>query len=421
MKSFWNANENYGKVFLIASSLVVGLVILLLFKVYGYDETWKLWRVPVGQPQFLDFRLIPGSAESFREGFEPTQKNPGDPDKRIFNYPAFWRLFFYTGITQNDTVWIVLVMLVLFFASVFLFPQDITILDSLGMLLVIFSPAAMLLYERGNVDLIVFVLCVMVVLATDYSPFITSVLLIFAAIVKLFPFFGITVLLKESKSKFIWLFLSCLGTLVAYLYVTSKSVAASWNLTMRGDEISYGANVLFLQYSQYFSDLLGVSSTAPLLKHGPIILAFVLIMVAGVIGIIQRESLASSSARNLAAFRMGASIYVGTFLLGNNWDYRLAFLILVMPQILQWSRYTDKPYSFAVRAVSVLVLISCWHFVVWFAPSFRAVKESLFVIDEIANWMLVIGFSYLLSASMPDWVKKQFLFLFPNKNPAQVM
>jgi len=68
----------------------------------------------------------------------------------------------------------------------------------------------------------------------------------------------------------------------------------------------------------------------------------------------------------------------------------------------------------------VLVLISCWHFVVWFAPSFRAVKESLFVIDEIANWMLVIGFSYLLSASMPDWVKEQFLFLFPNKNPAQV-
>ena len=91
---FWNANEKYGKIFLITSSLVVGLVILLLFKVYGYDETWKLWRVPVQHPQFADFRLIPGSAESYREGFEPTQRNPGDPHNRIFNYPAFWRLFF---------------------------------------------------------------------------------------------------------------------------------------------------------------------------------------------------------------------------------------------------------------------------------------------------------------------------------------
>jgi hypothetical protein len=48
--SFQDANKKYGKVFLVVSSLVIGLVILLLFKVYGYDETWKLWRVPVEHP-----------------------------------------------------------------------------------------------------------------------------------------------------------------------------------------------------------------------------------------------------------------------------------------------------------------------------------------------------------------------------------
>ena len=419
--SFRDASEKYGKVFLITSSLVVGLVILLLFKVYGYDETWKLWRVPVQHPQFADFRLIPGSAESYREGFEPTQRNPRDPHNRIFNYPAFWRLFFHTNITQDDTVWIVMVMLVLFFVSVFLFPQNITILDSIGMLFVIFSPAAMLLYERGNVDLIVFFLCALTVLSIDYSPFITTALLIFAMVVKLYPLFGVTVLLKESKSRFIGLFLGCFGVLGIYLYETIKSFKASWGLTMRGAEISYGANVLFLRYSQYFSDLLDVSPTSPLLKYGPIILAFVLIMAAGVIGITRREALASSSARNLAAFRMGASIYVGTFLLGNNWDYRLAFLILVMPQILQWAKHTDRSYSFAARTVLALVLISCWHFVVWFAPSLMNVKELLFGIDELANWMLVAGFSYLLSASMPDWMKEQFMFFLPGKTPARAV
>jgi hypothetical protein len=206
-----------------------------------------------------------------------------------------------------------------------------------------------------------------------------------------------------------------------YLYATFESFKASWDLTMRGAEISYGANVLFLRYSQYFSNLLDVSSTAPLLKYGPIILAFVLIMAAGVIGTIQRESLTSSSARNLAAFRMGASIYVGTFLLGNNWDYRLAFLILVMPQILQWSKHTDRSYSFAARTALALVLVSCWHFIAWFAPSLANVKEWLFGIDEFANWMLVAGFSYLLSASVPDWLKAQFQFLFPKKKPVQVI
>lgn len=417
--SFRALNEKYGHVFLITASLVIGLVILLFFKAYGYDETWKLWRVPVQHPQFADFRLIPGSAESYREGFEPTQKNPGDPHKRIFNYPAFWRLFFYTNITQDDTVWIVTVMLVLFFAGVFLFPQNITVLDSIGMLIVIFSPAAMLLYERGNVDLIVFFLCVLIVLSIDYSPFITTALLIFAMVVKLYPLFGVTVLLKESKSRFLGLFLGCFGVLGIYLYETFKSFKASWGLTMRGAEISYGANVLFLRYNQYFSDLLGVPFTAPLLKYGPIVLAFVLIMVAGIIGITQHEVLASSSARNLAAFRMGASIYVGTFLLGNNWDYRLAFLILVMPQILQWSKHPDGNYGSIAKVLLVLVLISCWHFMVWFAPSLVNVRELLFGIDELANWMLVVGFSYLLCASMPDWLKVQFQFLAPKKKLVQ--
>jgi len=105
---------------------------------------------------------------------------------------------------------------------------------------------------------------------------------------------------------------------------------------------------------------------------------------------------------------MGASIYVGTFLLGNNWDYRLAFLILVMPQILQWAKQTDRNYGFAARTVLALVLIACWHFVVWFAPSLQNIKEILFIADEIVNWMLLAGFSYLLSVSLPDWVKELF-------------
>jgi hypothetical protein len=32
---------------------------------------------------------------------------------------------------------------------------------------------------------------------------------------------------------------------------------------------------------------------------------------------------------------MGASIYVGTFLLGNNWDYRLAFLMIFNKRMQQ--------------------------------------------------------------------------------------
>jgi hypothetical protein len=104
---------------------------------------------------------------------------------------------------------------------------------------------------------------------------------------------------------------------------------------------------------------------------------------------------------------MGASIYVGTFLLGNNWDYRLAFLIFVLPQLLEWTK-SSAPRCHRMIAIFVLGIVYaiCWHFMLWFAPWLASVKEVLFVLDEIMNWLLVAGFSYLLAASMPGWVRE---------------
>src|SRR5690242_16670333 len=132
--------EQYGKLILVGATTLMWLFIVILFKTYGYYKTWNLWKVPTYHISFLDFRLIPGSAESFRHGYEPSMENPYDPTQRIFNYPAFWRLFFYTGITEADTVWISICMLLLFFVGVLLFPKDLSIAGAIGMLLVIFSP-----------------------------------------------------------------------------------------------------------------------------------------------------------------------------------------------------------------------------------------------------------------------------------------
>lgn len=43
----------------------------------------------------------------------------------------------------------------------------------------------------------------------------------------------------------------------------------------------------------------------------------------------------SNDTKELLAFRIGAGLFVGTFALGNNWDYRLVVLILTIPQLLQ--------------------------------------------------------------------------------------
>ena len=119
--------------------------------------------------------------------------------------------------------------------------------------------------------------------------------------------------------------------------------------------------------------------------------------------------------RNLAAFRMGASIYVGTFLLGNNWDYRLAFLVLTIPQLSEWFRLGNKRQRAIVISVVIAVLISCWHFMLKIDLPFIPLKDPVnrnFIVDEIINWLLVPGFTYLLAASFPDWLRQDLQKLF---------
>ena len=395
---------------------------LISFKYYGYEETWQLWKVPTIMPPFLDFRLIPGSAESFRRGFEPTVKNPGDPAGRIFNYPAFWRIFFYSGITQADTIWISILMIVLFFIGVFLFPEKLKIPGAIAMLLVVFSPAAMLLYERGNADLIVFFICVLIVLASGYSANLTALLVMVGAVVKLFPFFGVSVLLKEAKPKFLLLFGSCFILLLTYMLVTIDSVKASWNLTMRGNGLSYGTNILVARYGERMTRILAhwfsTSLIQWLLKYGPLAAALLLLFSVYVFAARSKTTPETSSQRNLAGFRMGASIYIGTFLLGNNWDYRLAFLVLVVPQLMDWLMLGDKKFRILAIASLGAVLLSCWYLMTSSQLDFFANSAEFWVVcDEGINWLLFAILAHLLFASVPDWVKTQFQFFLPKQNP----
>jgi len=412
--------ENKGKSLLIAGILFTWAFLLISFKVNGYEETWQIWGVPTEMPPFKDFRLIPGSAESFRYGFEPSVENPYDPNGRIFNYPFFWRLFFYTGITQDDTIWIAITMIVLFFIGVMLFPEKLSIPGAIWTLLIVFSPASMLLYERGNADLVVFFISALIVLATEYSANLTAILIVIGSVVKMFPLFGLPVLLKESKRKFIWLCAGSILFMVIYCLLTFKSQSAAWNTTMRGDGLSYGSFVFVTRFNPYFQQYFPGYFTYDEWRLLFEVLAFVLIMVPA-ISAVRGLRLPPQEGKNMAAFRMGASIYVGTFLLGNNWDYRLAFLIFLIPQLSHWFHLENKKQRYIAIGVMLGVILSCWHLVflvdVPLLP-FDNEIDRFVVFDELVNWLLLMGVMYLLTATIPDWLKWDLQKIFGGNKKA---
>ncbi len=402
---------NPGKIYFVIGTLLIGSMIFVLFKVYGYENTWKLWQVPTLMPPFADLRLIPGGAETFRRGLDPTIRNPGDPYGRIFNYPKIWYLFFYTSIDQEDVIWLGIVIFALFYIGLISFPGKLDGLGVLLMILVTFSPATMLLYERGNVDLLIFFICAMAILALNYSSLGAALIILVGALLKIFPLFGLSIFFGKGRKQFWRYTLLVVASFGVYAWLTFSNIRASWNLTMRGKSISYGVNVLFDRYHEVFSELLkrllpafGVNGLLDVL---PYLLGLMLLVVAVVAGL--RNSLKSNfeGSRNLTAFRMGAFIYLGTFLMGNNWDYRLAFLLFTLPQLAEWVQTLKGKQRLLVAAAIGLVILSSWHFVLarWCSLAFSD-SETVIIFDEIANWSMFFMLAYLAIVSLPDWAKE---------------
>jgi hypothetical protein len=107
--------------------------------------------------------------------------------------------------------------------------------------------------------------------------------------------------------------------------------------------------------------------------------------------------------------------------LGNNWDYRLAFLIFVVPQLSQWFFVENRRHRFVAIGMMTVILLTCWGFLVQIDLLFIPLKDPanrIFIVDELINWLLVPGFTYLLVASFPEWLKSDLQKVFGGGQPA---
>ena len=64
------------------------------------------------------------------------------------------------------------------------------------------------------------------------------------------------------------------------------------------------------------------------------------------------------------------------------------------------------------------IILSCWHMVflvdIPFIPLTNEIDRFV-VFDEIINWLLLMGLAYLLTASIPDWLKQDLQKVFGRK------
>jgi hypothetical protein len=375
-------------IIIVSMSVLIGLS----FRFYGYLPTWKLWNIPATLPPFTDLRLLPGSAESFRQGFDPVKQNPGDPLGRHFNYPRAWYLVFYTGIKQSDTIWLGILLAFGFLFSVWMFPRRLDLTSAGFLALILFSPASMLALERGNVDLFIFILCALALLALENRVWLSAGFFMLATLLKLFPIFAFVAFLQRGKKHFFIISIAASAILLIYAALTYSNIVASYAFTEKGGDLSYGVTVLPL----YLHPFLAAPNIYGIFILGSYFAAFGLFGSAVFYGI-RSKLLPVADVHHLAAFRLGAAIYVGTFFLGNNWDYRLIFLLFTIPQLVSWGAA-----SRAARWILAMLILSCWYLIT--LKIFGGLPfghELVYAVDQICKWGLFAGLIHLFFRVRP--------------------
>lgn len=391
--------------------LLIALYFLPIFIAATFlynSEQWKnLWwvfpLVPKMWPSFRDLRVITSGYECYRLGYETRIENPCDPyePSMPMNYPKIWLSFAHLGINQNHTVLIGIAIGILFLLMLFLVIKRINYAESAIYALILFSPSVMLGMERGNNDLIIFsLLSIMLIIVNrkvKNHRLISGFIIIFSAILKLFPILAIVFFLRERKKVFLITTSLIIALFLLYFFRNLDDIKLISSATLKGAYWSYGWKVIFSLLWQDFRFRKRIVF--------PVVCGFILFVLGVIWSKLKHPSVIQYEQYSMDAFRVGGTIYIGSFLfIGNNWAYRLIFLIFTIPQIIAWIK-NNKQLSI-ISSFSLIAIIMT----MWFKPLGEYGNPNTFEIlltyfSQLIDWSLLFFFIYTLLLTLPIWLK----------------
>lgn len=325
---------------------------------FGWTKTWEFFQLPSLNPNFIDLRAIQGSLLSEEQGFNPQIKNPYDPLNRIWAYPKIWLQIanlLNLGNEINFLYFVSFIVVMFIILSAYLIYKY----KSTYLFLFFLSGSTLFAIERGNVDLIIFIILFFASVGNEKLK-IGLILLGFS--LKIFPIFAlVSVKLKKNN-----LIIALLVFFVATLFLLPQVNVIRNEANFGFYPPTYGLkNTIFLisEFSNDFSTFYSVNPKT--------INFFISIIWMTYIFYHLRKYLNSKLINNflehskklpkeLTLFLIGGSIYCGTFLLSSNFDYKQIFLAFCIPLFTK----TIKEFK-CLKFLPLLFLVSSNIFLEW--------------------------------------------------------
>jgi hypothetical protein len=345
------------------------------------------WVGPM-KPYFADLRGVASWSEQFCADDKSDVAGLRDPWNRPFNYQYWWLYSAKFGLNSQTVMAFGYGMGALWIVAAFFVLGRLDLYGGLASGLFLISYAMMFGLERANVDLLMFTLLA-VALAVRRWPPLSAIAIAFAAILKLHPVFAFPAMLVQPWRKaLVWLGVGLLFFMWGITnhfhdFIAGMSLAPN----MRTGVLSFGGTALGLELIEHYGrpDLypLALSTSAGILFFAAGIGAWLRPLI----------EVPPRLERELFAFRMGAGVYLGCFLIGTNHDYRAIVLLFCLPLLLRMVRLNlERNWA---RLILLLILVSVnW---LYLFPD----RWPEFILKQGVTWMLFTCLSALFIATLP--------------------
>jgi hypothetical protein len=310
---------------------------------HDWSSVWNALKVPSMDLPFSDLRVITGGLKTQQLGGNPITDNFGEVLHRPMNYPRVWlRLFSWMGINDCNVEIVGIILCFLYLVCIsWLILQCKNAAGALVLLIAALSVAPLFAIERANTDLFIFFLVFLGCLAGN--KFVRPGVFFVAAALKIYPFAALIVeaIRRPRKERIVPLTLA--GLVIALFAWQWNDFNAIRHSTPISPTLSYGLLSLKAQ-AAYMSRKFFVCSC---------VAAGAIAAIAWLVRTNLEESVLDSKAGQL--FSIFAGIYVFTFAIGSNWNYRLIFLLPTLPLAIELVRTAQHRRWGIAYIVTVLI------------------------------------------------------------------
>ncbi len=401
--------------FILMVGLVVGCWINLLF----FPNLWRLIIGPhyLDYP-FLDMHCVLAHTEGHMLGWDVRRmiSNPLDPLGRgTPSYPMWWySIFGHMGLNTNHVSVVAMIMnsTFLILALLLLKPRSwVEVLAGFG---AICSPGVMLAMERGNVDIILFIIVLFVPLLFEWRSRaaipLAWFLCFFATGLKYYPVMEFALFIRKIHEirRLCWLYFLAAVAITGYIIIYLDDLALiTKTVPAPIDFYTYGAKLVF----HFLKFDAGTTKIFVLLG--------IVIIACGSILIITKSkiTLPVTSNLNVNYFILGVSIITFCFFALSNYDYRSIFLLFTFPYLFDVAKHykVSKQIKVSARGLLILLFIYMWSETVYlfihFVPEQRVwlIRDLtyIFVFKNGLSWIVMSLFIWVAVLLLkPDLVSK---------------